>query len=254
MERWVEHYSELYSRENSVVDSALDAIEPLPIMEDLDAEPTLGELSKAIDSLACGKAPGTDGIPPDLIKRCKSTLLQPLHYTLCQCWREGSVRQDRKDAKIVTLYKNKGDRRDCNNYRGISLLSIVGKVYARVVLARLQQLAERVYPESQCGFGAECSTVDMIFSLCQLQEKCREQQKPLYIAFIDLTKASDLLEGQHPPEDWMSLYSMIRSFHDDMKATIQYEGSISEPFNIRRCEARLRPCPDTLWHLLLPPS
>ncbi|XP_068714290.1 uncharacterized protein [Montipora foliosa] len=41
MERWVEHYSELYSRENSVVDSALDAIEPLPIMEDLDAEPTL---------------------------------------------------------------------------------------------------------------------------------------------------------------------------------------------------------------------
>ena len=72
MERWVEHYSELYSRENSVVDSALDAIEPLPIMEDLDAEPTLEELSKAIDSLACGKAPGTDGIPPDLIKHCKS--------------------------------------------------------------------------------------------------------------------------------------------------------------------------------------
>ena len=122
MEQWVEHYSELYS--------ALDAIEPLPIMEDLDAQPTLEELSKAIDSSACGKAPGTDGIPPDLIKRCKSTLLQPLHDTLCQCWREGGVPQDMKDAKIFTLYKNKGDRSDCNNYRGISLLSIVGKVYA----------------------------------------------------------------------------------------------------------------------------
>ena len=239
MERWVEHYSELYSRENSVVDSALDAIEPLPIVEDLDAEPTMEELSKAIDSLACGKAPGTDGIPPDLIKLCKSTLLQSLHYTLCQCWREGGVPQDMKDAKIVTLYKNKGDRSDCNNYRGISLLSIVGKVYARVVLARLQQLAERVYPESQCGFRAERSTVDMIFSLRQLQEKCREQQKPLYIAFIDLTKAFDLVSRDGlfnillkigcPP----NLYSMIRSFHDDMKATIQYEGSMSEPFNIK---------------------
>ena len=52
-----------------------------------------------------------------------------------------------KDAKIVTLYKNKGDRSDCNNYRGISLLSIVGKAFARVVLNRLQPLAERVYPE-----------------------------------------------------------------------------------------------------------
>ena len=60
-----------------------------------------------------------------------------------------------RDAKIVTLYKNKAERSDCNNYRGISLLSIVGKVFARVVLTRLEKMAERVYPESQCGFRAK---------------------------------------------------------------------------------------------------
>ena len=98
-----------------------------------------------------------------------------------------------RDAKIVTLYKNKGERSDCNNYRGISLLSIVGKVYARVLLARLQKLAERIYPESQCGFRAGRSTVDMVFSLRQLQEKSREQNLRSYIAFIDLTKAFDLV-------------------------------------------------------------
>ena len=96
-----------------------------------------------------------------------------------------------RDATIITLYKKKGDRIDCNNYRGISLLSIVGKVYARVVLNRLQVLAERVYPEAQCGFRAGRSTVDMIFSVRQLQEKCREQRRPLYLAFVDLTKAFD---------------------------------------------------------------
>ena len=79
-------------------------------MEELDAEPTLAGLRKAINSLACGKVPGTDGIPPDLIKRCKDTLLQPLHDVLCQCWREGAVPQDMRDAEIVTLYKDKGDR------------------------------------------------------------------------------------------------------------------------------------------------
>ena len=57
-----------------------------------------------------------------------------------------------RDAKIITLYKNKGERSDCNNYRGIALLSIVGKVYARVLLIHLQRLAEHIYPESQCGF------------------------------------------------------------------------------------------------------
>ena len=51
-----------------------------------------------------------------------------------------------RDSKIITIYKNKGERNDCNNYRGISLLSIVGKVFARVILIRLQKLAERIYP------------------------------------------------------------------------------------------------------------
>ena len=60
--------------------------------------------------------------------------------------------QDVKDANIITLYKNKRDRGDCNNYHGISLLRVVGKLFSCVVLKRLQVLADRVYPESQCGF------------------------------------------------------------------------------------------------------
>ena len=113
MDRWVEHYSELYSKENTVVTSALDAIEPLPIMEELDAEPTLTDLRKAIDSLACSKAPGIDGIPQTSSSTTKipscSLFTSPLHV-LCQCWREGAVPQDMRDAEIVTLYKDKGDR------------------------------------------------------------------------------------------------------------------------------------------------
>ena len=239
MHRWVEHYSELYSRENVVTPSALDNFERLPVMEELDAAPTEDELSKAIDSLASGKAPGNDSIPPDLLKSCKTTPLYPLHELLCQCWEEGAVPQDMRDAKIVTLYKNKGERSDCNNYRGISLISIVGKVYARVLLARLQKLADRVYPKSQCGFRAGRSTIDMVFSLRQLQEKCREQNQPLYIAFIDLTKAFDLVSRDGlfralvkigcPPK----LHSLIESFHSDMKGTVQFNGNLSEPFDIR---------------------
>ena len=172
MERWVKHYSNLYCRENTVTPSALGAIKCMPIMEELDVEPTMDELGKVIDCLAAG----SDNIPPDLIKHCKTTLLHPLHKVLCQCWREGAVPQDMRDAKIVTLYKNKGER---SNYRGTSLLSIIGKVYAWVLLICLQKVAQCINPESQCGFWAERSTVDMVFSLHQLQEKYREQQMPL---------------------------------------------------------------------------
>ena len=137
------------------------------------------------------------------------------------------------------MYKNKGDRSDCNNYRGISLLSIVGKAFARVVLNRLRVLADRIYPESQCGFRAKRSTVDMIFSVRQLQEKCREQRMPLYTAFIDLTKAFDLVSRKGlfqllkkigcPPQ----LLSITASFHDDMKGTVNFDGATSDPFTIR---------------------
>ena len=148
------------------------------------------------------------------------------------------VLHNMRDSKIITLYKNKGERSDCNNYRGISLLSIVGKVYARVILVRLQQLAERVYPESQCGFRSKRSTIDMIFSIRQLQEKCREHNMPLYVSFIDLTKAFDLVSRDGlfkilpkigcPPK----LQSLIESFHKNMKGIVQYDGNTSEPFEI----------------------
>ncbi|TWW56001.1 hypothetical protein D4764_09G0010510 [Takifugu flavidus] len=148
LDRWVEHYSVLYASDNTVSDAALCHVERQPVMEELDMEPTTEELSKAIDSLTCGKAPGSDGITAEVLKCGKPALLDKLHKLLCQCWREGSVPHDMRDSTIITLYKNKGDRSDCNNYRGISLLSTTGKLFARVVLNRLQVLAEKIYPES----------------------------------------------------------------------------------------------------------
>ena len=173
-----------------------------------------------------------------MIKQGIPVLFPYLHELLSLCWREGEVPQDMRDAKIVTLFKNKGDHSECNNYRGISLLSVVGKVFARLVLARLQILADCIYPESQCGFRSGRSTVDMIFSVRQLQEKCREQQQPLYLAFIDLTKASDMVNSTglfkllekigFPPK----LLSIIASFHVNMHGTVSFDREISEPFKI----------------------
>ena len=78
----------------------------------------------------------------------------------------------------------------------------------------------------------------MIFSLRQMQEKCREQGKPLCVTFIDLTKAFDLVSRDGifkilakigcPP----TLLSIVNSFHNDMKETVVYDGVTSDPFNI----------------------
>ena len=69
---------------------------------------------------------------------------------------------DLRDTTIVSLYKNKGSRSECGNYRGIALLSIAGKILARILLNRLvKKISEENLPEAQCGFRPGRSTVDM---------------------------------------------------------------------------------------------
>ena len=121
----MEHYLDLYFSGNPVSCEALDAIQDLPILHELDAEPMLDKLSKAIDTLACRKALGNHSIPPEAIKLGKSAQVGPLHKHLCLCWKEGKVPQDMQHAKVITLYKNKGDHSDSNNYHIISLLHII---------------------------------------------------------------------------------------------------------------------------------
>ena len=109
------------------------------------------------------------------------------------CWEKGTLPQDPRDAVIISLYKNKGEKTNCSNYRSITLLSIAGKILARVLLNRLiPTIAQENTPESQCGFRSNRGTVDMIIVLRQNNtEKCREQNVGLYAAFVDLTKAFD---------------------------------------------------------------
>ena len=82
---------------------------------------------KALNCLSSGKAPGKDGIRPEIVRLCRGSLLTDLHAIFCLCWREDQVLQDMRDSNIATLYRNKGVRSECNSYRGISLLGIVVK-------------------------------------------------------------------------------------------------------------------------------
>ena len=102
----------------------------------------------------------------------------------------GSVPGDWRDAILIPIPK-KGDLSNCDNWRGISLLDIVGKAVARVLQDRLQKIAEDELPESQCGFRKGRGCTDMIFVVRQLVEKSWEHNSKAFFSFIDLKKAYD---------------------------------------------------------------
>lgn len=76
------------------------------------------------------------------------------------------------------------------------MLSIARKILAKIILNHIKKIAEEVLPESQCGFRAGRSTINMIFILQQLQEKAIEQNQPLYMILVDFSKAFDTVDRQ----------------------------------------------------------
>ena len=106
-----------------------------------------------------------------------------------------------KKSKLIPIFKNKGDILECNNYRGIKLISHFMKLWERIIEARLREILN--IRDNEFGFRPGMSTPEPVFALRQLQDKCRENNKDLHMVFVDLEKAFDRI-----PMDLISLWCL----------------------------------------------
>ena len=240
LKRWAEHFDSVLNRPSNINTESIDQLPQTPINFTLDSLPTVVETQTAIKQLSKNKSPGEDSIPAEVYVYGGDSLVEKLVELFVIIHNHEELPQQFKDPVIVHLYKNKGDRQSCDNHRGVSLLSIAGKILARILLNRLLDhlSANHLLPESQCGFRKERGTVDMVFAVRQIQEKCIEQNMNLYMTFVDLTKAFDTVcrEGLWrilakfgcPPK----FVNLIKQFHDGMQAKVKSHGKMSEPFPV----------------------
>ena len=189
LKRWAEHFDGVLNRSSSINDEAINRLPQVECNPLLDELPTISETVKAAviwqgSWIRCNTC-------RDLQSRRSSSCRELFHIM----WRKEAIPQEFKDATIIHLFKRKGNPQVCDNHRGISLLSIAGRILARVLLNRLNEHLERsgLLTESQCGFRKNRRTIDMIFTARQLHEKCQEQNVDLYMTFLDLTKAFDIV-------------------------------------------------------------
>ena len=228
LERWREHFEQVSnvsthlvpSITSEVLESAGDSQFTPECDDSLSSVPTEEEVAAAVRTLKNGKAPGGDEITAELLKLGGAAVVQSLTHLATLVWESETVPADWLKQLTVPLHK-KGPTKDCENYRGIALLSVPGKVFCRVVQMRLAERAEKLLRESQCGFRKGRGCVDQVFSLRILAEKAREFNTPLFLAFVDLRKAYDsvnrdalwmiLREKYHLPD---KLVRVIHALHD----------------------------------------
>ena len=141
-------------------------------------------------------------------------------------------------GNIVPIYKNKGDANDPKNYRPITLISCVGKLFTSILNQRLTTYADtaEILLENQAGFRKDYSTIDHVFSLYSLIELFKNKGQKLYYAFIDFEKAFDSVWRLGLWNEILNnsvngkCFKVIVNMYNGIKARIKVNNVLSEIF------------------------
>jgi hypothetical protein len=135
------------------------------------------------------KTMGSDGIPIEVWTTLGDVAIVWLTTLFNLIFRSNKMLDEWRRSILIPIFKNKGDVQSCTNYRGIKLMSYIMKLWERINEHRLRGVTN--VTENQIRFMPERSTMEAIFLVSQLMERCREQKKDLHMIFIDLQKAYD---------------------------------------------------------------
>ena len=155
----------------------------------------LSEVIKAIEDTKAGKAPEPDDLEIDVIKNAGEPLAKELVKMFNRCIEKRKAPQIWKESKMVLLFK-KGNSKDLKNYRPISLLLHIYKIFTKIITKRMEKKMEEALTRKQAGFRSSFSTMDHIHTINQIREKCNRYNLPLCLTFVDFEKAFDSIETE----------------------------------------------------------
>ena len=207
--------------------------------ETLNSKITQEEILGAIRKLNNGKAPGTDRILNEHIKTTSQMFLPLYEIFFNSILDTGHFPEQWSMGCICPIYKNKGDRADVQNYRPITILSCLGKLFTSILNSRLNDYLEEsmILSENQAGFRQQYSTSDHIFSLYALIELLKSHKQKLFCCFVDFSSAFDsvwriglwkklLLAGVNG-----KVLNIILNMYEDIKSCVFSQGNTSSFFS-----------------------
>lgn len=205
--------------------------------EDLDGQITEKEVRESLSHIGLGKSPGIDGIVPEILRKGGEEMFRCV-FELCSfVWEKEEIPKDWTRGIIFPILKD-GDKRDTENYRGITLLSVVGKIYTHVLNTRLSKWLEKnkILEEEQSGFRGGRGCVDQLFTLVEILKN--RGKKGTFCCFLDVRKAFDRVfrDGL-----WYKLYEegvqgkmwrVLRNIYRKVESCVLVGGELSDWINV----------------------
>ena len=237
-EVFLEHFKKLNIVHEESEYEDLSSEEITHLNDELDEPISEGEVLKAINSLKNNKSCSDDMILNEFLKASKEILLSLYTMIFNLVLDSGQIPEKWTDGYIVPIYKQKGSIHDPDNYRGITILSCLGKVFTAVLKNRINSYVEMYgyIGEEQAGFGKSYSTLDHIFNMKCLIDLYLCKKQRLFCAFIDYKKAFDSIDRIAL---WQKLLDrnidgkvliIIRNMYQQAKSCVRVNGMLSEFF------------------------
>ncbi len=230
------HFAALYHTDEDVSfdDSVLGELENSGVNEPF----TTREVLKGIKALKNNKAPGGDNITNEMLKNVPFNVLNIITGIFNIILDTGNVPTSWASGSIKPIYKNKGDKKNVDNYRAITLVSCFGKLFTSLLNRRLTEMLEsnNVISEAQAGFRAGHSTIDHIFALKAIIELYLAQGRKLYCAFVDYRKAFDTVSRTILWRKILAqgisgkIFNVIKNLYESAKSCINFNGEVSDYF------------------------
>ena len=265
---WYDHFKNLFDSgfpriQSSNTDTSTATVNEIDTSCDiscdsLDCDISAEEVQQAVSALNNNKAAGPDGLIGEFYKYSPPCIIIFLTKYFNKLFELGQFPDEWLESIIQPVYK-KGDPDSPDNYRGISLLNICGKIYSYILNKRLMNWVEDndMINEAQAGFRRNYSTIDHIFTLLALVQKQLLNHSKLYVAFIDFKKAFDLVDRSRLWEVLQKnnvkgrMYRAIKSMYEVVKARVRVRGGSTDAFLCPRGLKQGDICSPILFSLLI---
>lgn len=199
---------------------------------------TTDEVQCAISLLNTGKSPDEYGLSAEHFKMAGNAVLPAITKLFNTCIREGSLPSQFRTGVITPIPKKDKDHSLLDNYRGITVTAVIGKIFEYTVLHRIEKMISATQSNMQFGFTKGLSPIMAALLVSEIQIDAKENDKPLYLVFRDVKKAFDVVNHDilfnklyHLGID-LNILNILIDMYRNLEAKVRWKGTLSDSFHV----------------------